>query len=219
MLEIVADNVWKGFYGKPVLRGVDGSDQREFQFRRLPTVAALIRELLFIDRLVPRNAATRRYRYRDLDLSAIVSVEQPAAAALLLQSRAMRREGPFDEAFTPAWFEDVDYCKRLRVAGFTLLAIPNSTGVHVGGASLESMPDREFARIWYRNMASYGVKWFSLRDQRRLRRFVIAGMLMRVVLTATGFGRFRSSRREVIRGWIDVMGDAWKRWGIDSRSS
>jgi GT2 family glycosyltransferase len=205
----------------PALRGVDGSSQARFQFRRLPTPGALVAETLFLDTVAPWNPATARYRYRERrDFTRQSDVEQPAFAAVLLSSRVVRREGPLDSAFHPAWFDDVDYCRRLCGSGYRLVAVPSATGVHAGGASLETLHRGEFAILWYRNMYRYARKWFASGGAEFVRWGIILGMMIRIVATAIGLGRFGAdSRREVMRGWIETLKGAWSRWQADSRSS
>jgi len=202
----------------PVLRGVDGTSQTRFQFRRLPTLGALAAELLFLDKVAPWNPATARYRSRDVDFAKPVDAEQPAFAALLLRSRVVRREGPLDERFHPAWFDDVDYCRRLRGDGYRFVVVPGATGVHASGASLETMRRGAFAVAWYGNMSRYAAKWFTPSEAEALRWAILAGMVLRILATAIGLGRF-DDRREVMRGWINVFTGAWRRWDAGSRSS
>jgi len=202
----------------PRLRDGCGVPQDGFQFRRLPTVGALIAELLFVDQLAPWNASTARYRYRDHDFEQGGDVEQPAFAALLIRTRVVRREGALDEQFHPAWFDDVDYCRRLRGDGFHFVVVPDTSGVHVGAASLETLRRSGFEAIWYRNMYRYATKWFSPRGVGRLRWGIIVGMLIRIVATSIGLGSYGKDRRDVLRGWVDILKAAWTRWEADTRS-
>ena len=48
--------------------------------------------------------------------------------------------GPFDERFAPAWFEDVDYCRRLAEAGHTIFVVPAARARR--GPSRRSRPRR-----------------------------------------------------------------------------
>lgn len=203
----------------PLLRGPDGTNQVRFQFRRLPTPGALIAELLFLDTLAPWNAATARYRYFDRDFTGGGDVEQPAFAALLLRSRVVRREGKLDESFHPAWFDDVDYCRRLRGAGYRLVVAPGATGVHAGAASLETLHRGAFAVVWYRNMYRYASKWFTSGGCASLRWGIIVGMAIRIVATAIGLGGFGNTRGEVMRGWTETLKGVWRRWDAGSHSS
>jgi len=90
----------------PLLANDDGGSQREFQLRRLPTFWSLAAEIFAVGRFFPR--ATTHHRYRDIDLTQPQRVEQPAGAALMIRREVFEEIGPFDEQFSPAWFEDVD---------------------------------------------------------------------------------------------------------------
>ena len=54
------------------------------------------------------------------------------SGALLLTPRAtFERLGGFDEAFVPAYYEEVDYCFRLRKLGLRVLYQPEATALHL----------------------------------------------------------------------------------------
>ena len=55
-------------------------------------------------------------------------------ACLLLSGRAIRRAGPFCDAFG-MYFEDVEFSLRLRSLGYGVLCLPMARASHVGGAS------------------------------------------------------------------------------------
>jgi GT2 family glycosyltransferase len=196
----------------PLLSDDDGGSQREFQLRRLPTFGTLLAEILGLSKVLPANRATARYRYRDLDLSAPRAVEQPAAAALLLRRDVFDEIGPFDERFAPAWFEDVDYCRRLAAAGKRVVVVPAARARHVGGASLEHVRFAEFVDHWYRNMHLYARKWFTAPQVALLRCAVIAGMLLRIPLAILGIAHRDAGRANAVRGYGRVLAKALRGW-------
>lgn len=202
----------------PLLAGEGGGSQREFQLRRLPTLRGLAAEALLLDKMFPRNRATAHYRYLDLDLSHPQRVEQPAAAALLLRREVFDAIGSFDEQFSPAWFEDVDYCRRLAAAGQELFVVPAARARHVGGASLEHMPYARFIELWYRNMWRYAHKWFSPGKAEALRWALIMGMMLRCFAALLGFRNGSSSRWQAVRTYVRVMRRALNRWDDSSPS-
>src|SRR4051794_37931657 len=118
----------------PLLDDESGDSQREFQLRRLPTLRSLATEVLLLDKVFPGNRTTARYRYRDADLTHPIPVEQPAAAAFLIRREVFDEIGELDEQFQPAWFEDVDFCRRLKSAGKPIYAVPAARARHFGGA-------------------------------------------------------------------------------------
>lgn len=203
----------------PLLIDESGDSQRHFQIRRLPTLGTLAAEVLLLDKLFPRNPATARYRYLDLDLTQPQRIEQPAAAALLLRREIVEEIGPLDEQFAPAWFEDVDYCQRLAASNKELWAVPNAEVRHFGGASLEHMEFSLFADVWYRNMWLYARKWFGRGQAEALRWAIIAGMMLRWVAGLVGLLPHGVERREAYRAYRLVMKKAFDRWEESRPSS
>jgi len=196
----------------PLLSDEAGESQREFQLRRLPTLATLISEAFGIDKLFPGNPMTARYRYRELELTHPQPVEQPAAAALLVRREVFTEVGPLDERFTPAWFEDVDYCRRLAAAGKTIFVVPAARARHFGGASLEHVPFAEFIALWYRNMWLYARKWHTPGEAEVLRWAIVFGMLLRIPLALAGLANRHLGRLHAARAYAGVMRKAFARW-------
>ncbi len=196
----------------PLLIDHSGDSQREFQLRRLPTLGTLAAEVLLLDKLFPRNSATASYRYHDLDLTEPRRIEQPAAAALLLRREVVEEIGPLDEQFAPAWFEDVDYCRRLAEHRKEMWVVPGAEVVHFGGASLEHIHFAGFVDIWYRNMWRYARKWMRPGQAETLRWTVVAGMMLRVIAGVVGLRPRGIGRREAMRAYAGVMKRAFNRW-------
>lgn len=194
---------------------LDGDGQRDFQLRRLPTLRSLATELFAFHKLFPRNRQTAHDRYRDLDLTEPRPIEQPAAAALLLRREVFEEVGGFDERFAPAWFEDVDFCRRLAVAGQKIWVVPAARAEHEGGASLEHVPFARFTNVWYRNMWIYGRKWLSRGEAEALRWFIIGGMLFRIPAAAIGIAHPEVGRWEAIKAYAAVARQAFRRWELD----
>jgi N-acetylglucosaminyl-diphospho-decaprenol L-rhamnosyltransferase len=203
----------------PLLTDEDGRSQRDFQLRRLPTLLSFAAEVLALDKVMPRNGVTRKYRYRDLDLSVPQRVDQPAAAALLVRREVFDEIGPLDEQFSPAWFEDVDYCQRLAAAGKSIFVVPAASARHSGGASLEHVPFARFVDLWYANMWRYARKWFSPAKAETLRWLIIVGMLLRLPVAFAGLAHAEVGRRSAVRAYAGVLRKAFRRWDDSSASS
>src|SRR5579862_2771668 len=101
-----------------LLTGPDGQPQRGFMSRNLPSPTALIFEVLGFNRVWPKNHVNWHYRCLSSDPMVPAFVEQPAGAFLMFPRSVWQQLGGFDERFWPVWFEDVDFCARLRSAGF-----------------------------------------------------------------------------------------------------
>jgi len=203
----------------PLLADERGHSQREFQLRRFPTLATFAVEILAIDKVWPSNPITASYRYRDLDLGRPQIVEQPAAAALVIRRDVVDEIGPLDEQFFPAWFEDVDYCRRLAEAGREIWVVPAAEARHFGGASLEFVPFARFIDLWYRNMWRYARKWFPRTQQEALRWIVVIGMILRLPAAAIGIAHREAGRWNAVKAYAGVLKKAFTRWDDSSPSS
>lgn len=162
----------------------DGTPQVGFTVRRLPTVASLAADLLLVDHLWPSNPLSFTYYARDLDLDASQDVEQPAAACLMVTATAFDRIGGMDTRFHPAWFEDVDFCRRLGEAGYRLRYEPAAIFVHRGGVARDTLGPQAFSRTFHVNMVRYVEKHHGTPAALLIRALVVVGMAPRAMVAA-----------------------------------
>ena len=137
----------------PTLVNPDGSSQHLWQLRRLPTVARLA---------VGRAGASAFSSPPESE----TTVAQPAAAAWMVRRDVWQALGGFDEAFAPAWWEDVDFCARLGGSledsqfptneGF--IVIPRARIRHMGGSSVRELADAAFLTAYYANLLRYAAR-------------------------------------------------------------
>lgn len=83
---------------------------------------------------------------------------------LLLRREALARVGLLDERFVWGW-EDMDYCLRLRQAGYRLLLVPGARVAHEGGRTMRTLPararrgsDRENRRLFLEKWVERGAR-------------------------------------------------------------
>lgn len=107
------------------------------------------------------------------------SVGQAAAAALLVRREAYDAVGGFDERFVPAWYEDVDFCKRLHDNGWDVLYAREAEFLHEGGYSARALGTSGFAEAYYRNQLRYIQKHFGRSSALLVRLSIAAGMIAR----------------------------------------
>jgi len=143
------------------LMGSDGRPQSGFMVRALPTPAALILEVLLLNRAWPNNPVNRRYRVLGKDYSKRFKVGQPAGAFLLLRRTIWQELEGFDEGFYPVWFEDVDFCRRIQQRGLDLYYVPEAVAKHTGGHSIPWLGVEMRRVYWYRSLLRYSAKHFS----------------------------------------------------------
>jgi N-acetylglucosaminyl-diphospho-decaprenol L-rhamnosyltransferase len=141
------------------LIGLDGAEQIGFAYRGLPTPWTLAFEVLGLNRLFPGNPVNRAYR--DVKPSAAGTVPQPAGAFLMIARNAWEALGGFDERFYPAWFEDVDFCKRLNETGYSARFVTDAVARHEGGHSFQTVSWSARQVHWYVSLLRYSGKHFS----------------------------------------------------------
>ena len=177
--------------------------QAEFQLRHLPSWPQAARELLLLDKLLPRSRALRRDRYLDRDRETPFQVEQPAAAALAVRRDDFLAVGGFDERYFPAWFEDVDLCASLAARGI-ILYWPSSRFLHAGRVALHRLGYDRFLPIYYRNAVRYWRKHHGRAAAGLFRALLALGMTLRLALLP-----FRATvprpRREAARAYLRTL--------------
>jgi GT2 family glycosyltransferase len=185
----------------------DGQPQAGFTLRRFPTPAALAFEALGVNRLFPWNPVNRRYRCLDLDLRKPSEVEQPPGAFLLVRRDAWVAIGGFDEGFAPVWFEDVDFCLRLRKAGWRLRYTPAARARHRGGHSIRRMTPVEREVQWYVSLLRYAGKHFGAGGYHAVCLSVALSSFPRAFL-----GVLRTGRVERLQAGIRIAAEAVRRF-------
>lgn len=203
-LEQMAEAAREGAAGGMLL-GANGELQTGFAVRRLPTPWTLIFEVLGLNRLFPGNPVNRFYRCADFDATRTQVVEQPPGAFFMVRKDIFEKLSGMDEAFWPVWFEDVDFCLRLRQAGHKIVYCPAAKAKHRGGGSIEKIlwPFRELA--WYGSLLRYATQHFGW----------LSGRLVCLAVAAASVPRALTGiiyRRQGVRAlgvYADVFCLAW----------
>ncbi len=149
---------------------------------RLMSPAALVFEVLGLNRIWPGNPVNRKYRCLDLNPDEPAEVEQPAGAFLMVGRAVWEKLGGFDEAFRPVWFEDVDFLKRARDAGYRIRYVPSVVARHQGGHAVRRLAWGCRQACWYGSLLRYACKHLSRRARRGVSVAVVLGFTARAVM-------------------------------------
>ena len=134
----------------PKLVNPDGTIQRACM--RFPTLAVPFFFDTFLERLFPENRVVRRYFMRDFDHTRSRDVEQPPGSCFLFRSSLVSSVGLLDEDLF-LFYNDVDYCKRIREAGLKIRYIAEVEVMHHLGGSTRKYGD--FSLEWHKNRVRY----------------------------------------------------------------
>ena len=131
MLEYMDENPEVGMVGAQLILP-DGSIQASCA--RDPTLAAVFWEQTYLDKLFPKNKVTGNYLMTDWDYSTKREVEQVCGACFFVRAEAFKQISGFDPAYF-MYFEDTDFCVRLRKSGRPIVFYPEARILHHLGAS------------------------------------------------------------------------------------
>lgn len=126
--------------------------------RRWPLFVNIVVLLLKIHRLWP--GLLSRYLAKDFDYSQKAVVDQVMGAAILTPTVIYRRLGGLDEKFY-LWFEEVDYCLRLKQVGLDVWYNPQVSINHRGGQSFIQVDSLVKQRQFIKSLLYYSCKHFK----------------------------------------------------------
>jgi N-acetylglucosaminyl-diphospho-decaprenol L-rhamnosyltransferase len=159
----------------------NGLLQTGFMARQLPTPATLILEVILLNKVWPGNPVNRRYRLLDRDYSTQFAVEQPAGAFLMVRRAVWEELGGLDDGYHPLWFEDVDFCRRIKDRGWLLFYEPRSVAKHTGGHSIPHLTVEKRRFYWYCSLLRFSSKTFGRGAHAAVCVAVVAGSVLRAM--------------------------------------
>lgn len=128
----------------------DGSLDRACK-RGYPTPMASLYYMLGLHKIFPTHAKFNQYQLGHLDPDQEHSVDSLVGAFMLLRREAIEEVGLLDEDFF-MYGEDIDWCYRIREAGWEIKYYPKTSILHLKGASSKKKPVKiiyEFHRAMF----------------------------------------------------------------------
>jgi hypothetical protein len=114
----------------------------EYSARSFPDgFSFLFNRYSLLTRLFPANPWTRRYLLTDWDHASVRDVDWVSGACMMVRREAIEEVGGMDEAFF-MFNEDVDWCRRMKLAGWAVSYVPSARIVHRVGASRSRVAPR-----------------------------------------------------------------------------
>jgi len=119
----------------PQLLNPDGSVQSSR--RRFPTLPVLFLESTWLEKLAPRKQLHYYYAQEQPD-DLVQDVDWITGAAMLTRREAFAQVGGMDEGFF-MYSEELDWCRRMRDAGWRIVYFPEARVIHHEGKSSEQV--------------------------------------------------------------------------------
>jgi len=87
------------------------------------------------------------------------------SACWLIRRQAQQAIGLLSDEFYPVQYEDVDFCIRLKLAGWKVICERDITIKHIENVTTRNLQDHPFARLTVRQAIRFKEKWLSLLPQ------------------------------------------------------
>ncbi|HTE18628.1 MAG TPA: glycosyltransferase family 2 protein [Armatimonadota bacterium] len=110
--------------------------------------------------LFPNGPPFRDWLLPHFDWDKEQEVATCQTTCLVIRGEAYQSVGEMDPSLF-LFYNDVDYCRRLREGGWKLVYLPHPPVLHHGSASVETAPWKE-RQLW-RDRYRYFAKWYGLR--------------------------------------------------------
>ncbi len=125
--------------------------------RRDPRLLDQLAILLKLARVFPR--LTRRYIAHEFDYARSQEVEQVRGSYFAFRRDVLEAVGMFDAERFFLWFEEVDFCRRVREAGYRVWYSAEVSCTDLVGRSFAQQPLALKQARFSRSMAAYFFKW------------------------------------------------------------
>lgn len=127
---------------------------------RFPTFMYGLFEVLLLNTLW-KNNPVRSYRIQSgWKRDNTMAVNSLGGACLVVRSSILEQVGFLDENLLMYW-EEVDWCKRIREAGYEIYFLAETSVVHIGSQSADLLGGKEKDRIFYGSMLTYYKKHYG----------------------------------------------------------
>lgn len=149
--------------------------------RRFPTVATAFFESTWLEPWAPQRLLAR-YRMLDHPDDETVEVDWVVGAALMVRREVVRQVGFLDEGYF-MYSEELDWCHRIRDAGWKVVYLPAAQVIHYVGKSSEQAVTARHIHF-QRAKLRYFRKYHGRAVSALLRAFLLLSYLWQMILEA-----------------------------------
>ena len=186
----------------PQLLNSDGSVQSSR--RRFPTLTTAFFESTWLQPYAPRQLLARFY-VEDVGDEETAVVDWVMGACMATRRTVYEQVGGMDEAYF-MYSEELDWCRRIKLAGWEIVYLPTAQVVHHSGKSSEQAVTARhvnFQRAKLRYFRKYHGRWASL----PLRLFLLGSYLWQMMLEGVkgAVGHKRPLRWQRVRAYWQVV--------------
>jgi GT2 family glycosyltransferase len=171
MLHLMASDPQVGICG-PSLIYADGRFQHAAY--RFPSLMQTVLEFWPINWRLTASCLNGRYPRRLYEAGRPFPIDHPLGAAMLFRREAIEATGGFDLDYH-MYVEEIDWCLRVRRAGWDVYCVPEAEVVHYEGQSTRQVRPEMVVALW-RSRYVYFCRHWSRPRRWLARRIIRAGM-------------------------------------------
>lgn len=127
--------------------------------RRFPKIMTALFDNTFLGRWFPENKVIKSYRMRDWAFDNFREVDQPPMTCFMVRRKVVDTVGLLDENLF-LFFNDVDWCFRIKGVGFKIFHTPDAQVIHYESISVNRLSDSYY--YWHKNRFYYYRKHYGL---------------------------------------------------------
>jgi len=199
MVRFMDETPSAGVCGARLVYG-DGSFQHSaFGF---PGLAQIALDFFPLHWRLTESRLNGRYPRRLYEGGTPFEIDHPLGAAMMLRREVILRTGLFDEGYR-MYVEEIDWCMRIRRAGWAIYCLPSAVVVHHAGQSTRQVRDEMFVALWRSRLRLFG-KYYSGTFRWAARRLVRLGLWAEARRARAAHRRGELSA-EALAGWRDAL--------------
>jgi N-acetylglucosaminyl-diphospho-decaprenol L-rhamnosyltransferase len=190
--------------GGPTLLNTDGTTQRTGV--RFPSNWNIFCESLFLDRIFPQSKIFGRHKELYADSSKPREVDFVHGAALMARRKAVEKIGGLDEGFF-MYFEETDWCWRMKAEGGKVYYSAGEGIVHHGGSETGHFDERRLVH-YHASLLGFYEKHYSRLRLIMLRPLLVLRSIIRIMVWAALYAVIPDRRKTAvscIRGYSRVV--------------
>jgi N-acetylglucosaminyl-diphospho-decaprenol L-rhamnosyltransferase len=201
MVAYLEENEEVGVVGGQLLNS-DGTVQSSR--RRFPSIATAAFESTWLQPYAPREMI-RQYYAEDLPLDDPVEVDWLVGACLMTRREVIDEVGLMDEAYF-MYSEELDWCRRIREAGWRIVYLPEAQIIHHVGKSSEQAETERHVNF-QRAKLRYFRKYHGRLPTALLRMILLLNYVWQLIIEVGKglLGNRRSLRWQRARAYLQVL--------------
>ncbi len=180
----------------------NGMVEKGYNVRLFPTFAALVFDALLVNKLMPWNPITRRYKMHDFDHRSACKAEHANDVNFMARTDLLLNIGGFNERFGMVWFDQIDACRNLRKKNFSLCFQPQALFISTEREPLLNRIVADHYARYYHDELQFVAREFGRAFGWLFRVTLLAGMTIRIAFVSLLTSRLRRILLSKYRSYV-----------------